>query len=73
MMDHMRTLLSYTLATMAGICFIGRLGEHYLDARLCTRFPEKTAYHWRYSAERFHAFRQSGADCHHPEERGKHH
>jgi hypothetical protein len=23
MMDHMRTLLSYTLATMAGICFIG--------------------------------------------------
>ena len=23
MMDHMRTLLTYTLATMAGICFIG--------------------------------------------------
>lgn len=23
MMDHMRTLLSYTLATMAGICFTG--------------------------------------------------
>ena len=23
MMDHMRTLLSYTLATMAGIGFIG--------------------------------------------------
>lgn len=23
MMDHMRTLLSYTLATTAGICFIG--------------------------------------------------
>lgn len=23
MMDHMRTILSYTLATMAGICFIG--------------------------------------------------
>lgn len=23
MMDHIRTLLSYTLATMAGICFIG--------------------------------------------------
>ena len=23
MLNHMRTLLSYTLATMAGICFIG--------------------------------------------------
>ena len=79
-MNGFLTLVSYTLAAMAGICFVGGLAvlsggkEQYresdIHARLCAGYKKEKTYYRRYLTECILTLRRTGSYGNDYKERG---